>query len=151
MLIETQRQHEYRNYKDAAADADETAEDARGKSECKNDRDFAHCRFVSSAHNFASVSERRSTIEDGDARLVCDVAREFVVVRAIDQLEARDWLAKTAEPVLHIVEQRESDRSEEQRDQQAQCLTADHDQRDCADRAVAGALPDRDGNNARAG
>src|ERR1700722_18911613 len=120
MLIETQRQHEYRNYKDAAADADESAEDARGKSECKNDRDFAHCRFVSSAHNFASVSERRSTIEDGDARLVCDVAREFVVVRRLDQLEARDWLAKNAEHVFHICEQGKKDRGGRQGDQEAQ-------------------------------
>src|SRR3984957_17883668 len=69
MLIETQRKHEYRHDEDAAADADESAEDARGKSECKNDRDFAHGRFVSSVHNFASVSERGSRIEGGDARV----------------------------------------------------------------------------------
>src|ERR1700722_8341296 len=75
MLIETERQHEYRHDQDAAADADESAEDARGKSECKNDRDFAHCRFVSSAHDFASVSERGSRIEDGDARAASRLLR----------------------------------------------------------------------------
>src|SRR5260370_2364827 len=67
MLIETERQHEYRNNQDASADADESAEDARGKSECKNDRDIGHSGLVSSAHNFASVSERVSKIEDQKA------------------------------------------------------------------------------------
>src|SRR5271156_3953811 len=68
MLIEAERQHQHWNDEDAAADADESAEDARRKSEYKNDRDFAHGRFVSSAHNFASVSERGRRIEDGRPR-----------------------------------------------------------------------------------
>src|SRR5258707_15822438 len=67
MLIEAERQHEHRHNQDAAADADESAEDTSGKSECKNDRDFAHGGFVSSAHNFASVSECGPGIEDVDS------------------------------------------------------------------------------------
>ena len=47
------------------------------------------------------------------------VALEFVVVSRLDQLERAGGLRETAEPVLHVVEQRERDRREEQRDQQA--------------------------------
>src|SRR5260370_19589505 len=67
MLIEAEREHQDRNYQHASADADESAEDTRGESECENGRDFAHSRFVSSAHNLVSVSERGRRIEDGDA------------------------------------------------------------------------------------
>src|SRR5260370_3511335 len=88
--------------------------------------------------NFASVSERRRKIEDTEdtyapALLVDCVALGLVVVNGLDQLQMGRWFAQVAEPVLHIVEERESDRRDQQSDQQAQGLAADHDQRDRAD------------------
>src|ERR1700733_11410466 len=52
------------------------------------------------------------------ARLVDRFAFEIVVVVRFDQLEPGNWLAETAEPVLHVVEQREGYRGKEQCDQQ---------------------------------
>src|ERR1700674_898311 len=70
------------------------------------------------------------------ARLIDRFALGLVVVQRLDQLEPRAGLAEIAEPGLHVVEQRKRDRRKEQRDQEAQCLTADNDQRNSANRAV---------------
>src|ERR1039458_7233852 len=52
MLIEAKYQHEHRDDQDASADADESAEYARGKPECKNDYDFTHCQLPPHAQRF---------------------------------------------------------------------------------------------------
>src|SRR5260370_29298683 len=87
--------------------------------------------------NFASVSERRRKIEDtvdtdARARLVDCVALGLVVVNGLDQLQMGRRFTQVTEPVLHVVEGRESDRREQQSDQQAERPAAGPNQRDRA-------------------